>query len=68
MSVGAVVVKSAIDPTSLEQPRPDVELLLPSKSLAPNSYGSLSLVAWNRSHIKSPPASIRQALLQTFLF
>jgi hypothetical protein len=68
MSVGAVVVKSVIGTTPLCQLLPSMDQLLPTESPVVGSPRWLQLVAWNRANTKPPPASTRQALLQTFLF
>jgi hypothetical protein len=68
MSIGAVVVKSEIGATPLCQWLPSIDQLLQIESPAVGSPRWLQLAAWNRAKTKPPPASTRQALLQTFLF
>jgi hypothetical protein len=68
MSIGAVVVKSEISTTSLYNLLPSVDVLLPTESSSVGSHRWSQLAVWNRANSKPPPASTRQALLQTFLF
>jgi hypothetical protein len=68
MSVGAVVVKSEFGTTPLGQLLPCIDRLLTTESVAVGTRRWSHLAAWNRANTKPPPASTRQALLQSFLF
>jgi hypothetical protein len=68
MSVGAVVVKPEIATTPLYHLLPTADFLFLAEFTGVVSHRWLQLTAWNRSNAKAPPAAIRQALLQTFLF
>src|SRR5258708_5859078 len=67
MSIGAVVVKSEIGTSPLCQLLPSVDQLLATESSAVGPRLRLQLAAWIRANTKAPPASTRQALLQTYL-
>jgi hypothetical protein len=68
MSVGAVVIESEVSTTPLYHLLLAFDLLFPAESPVVDSYRWLQLADWNRANTKSPPAAMRQALLQTFLF
>jgi hypothetical protein len=68
MSVGALVVKSEVGSTALAQLLPCLDRLLTTASVAVGTRRFSGLVAWNRATTNPPPASTRQALLQSFLF
>ena len=68
MSVGAVVIKSEVSTTPLYPLLPAFDRLFPAESPVVCSCRRLQLADWNRANTKSPPAAMRQALLQTFLF
>jgi hypothetical protein len=68
MSVGAVIaeLETAIPPTIHLSAAFDLFCLVQPRLAV--SRGWLHLAARNRSNTKPPPAAIRQARLQTFLF
>jgi hypothetical protein len=68
MSVGAVVVESDLGTTPLGHLLPCIDRLLTTGSVAVGTRRPSLLAAWNRASFKPPPASTRQALLQSFLF